>query len=123
MKLTDEQIGAELHALRELPSERFAAELDAWAAEGFPSLKEIDRSQPEGAQGRSSKGIIGFAIRRPALSALAGGAVVVLIVGVSVAGYLGFRDHGSSDVGKVEPFLSAPSSGRGIVNDSAKAGS
>src|SRR5689334_13171838 len=45
MRLTDEQIGAGLRELRELPSERFAAELDAWAAEGFPSLKQIDEPQ------------------------------------------------------------------------------
>ena len=38
MRLTDEQIDAELSALRETPTERFAAELDAWTAEGFPSL-------------------------------------------------------------------------------------
>ena len=37
MRLTDEQIGAELHALRETPSERFAADLDSRVAEGFPS--------------------------------------------------------------------------------------
>ena len=37
MRLTDEQIGAELHALRETPTERFAADLDRRVAEGFPS--------------------------------------------------------------------------------------
>jgi hypothetical protein len=36
MKLTDEQIGAELRALRQTASERFAAELDARASTGFP---------------------------------------------------------------------------------------
>src|SRR5215207_7395132 len=39
MRLTDEQIGAELRALRETPSEDFAATLDSRAAAGFPAAK------------------------------------------------------------------------------------
>src|SRR5215207_5364817 len=39
MRLTDEQIGAELRALRETPSEEFAATLDSRAAAGFPAAK------------------------------------------------------------------------------------
>jgi uncharacterized protein DUF4349 len=39
MRLTDEQIGAELHALRETPEETFAARLDGRASAGFPALK------------------------------------------------------------------------------------
>jgi hypothetical protein len=93
MRMTDEQIGAELRALREVPTERFAAELDAWAAEGFPSLKDIEEpgalsSRPQRAQSR----VLGLFAGRPALAALAGCMLVVIIVGVSVAGYLGFRD-------------------------------
>jgi hypothetical protein len=82
MRLTDEQIGAELYSLRETPSEDFAAELDAWAAEGFPSLNQLDEpSKPRPAIGT----LIG---RRPVLAALAGAAVIVAVVGVSVAAYL-----------------------------------
>jgi hypothetical protein len=121
MKLTDEQIGAELHALREPPSERFAAELDAWAAEGFPSLKQLERADPAAASPRSRRGLLGVIMRRPALSALAGAAVVVLIVGVSVAGYLGSRNGGSSDAIKVEPFSSAPSNAPNELSGSARA--
>jgi hypothetical protein len=46
MKLTDEQIGAELHALRETPTERFAAELDRRAAEGFPPPEGETATRP-----------------------------------------------------------------------------
>jgi hypothetical protein len=39
MRLTDEQIGAELYALRPTPSEDFAARLDTRAAAGFPAAR------------------------------------------------------------------------------------
>src|SRR5436190_16796028 len=39
MRLTDEQIGAELHALRDTPSEDFAATLDRRVAAAFPTAK------------------------------------------------------------------------------------
>jgi hypothetical protein len=119
MRLTDEQIGAKLHALREVPSERFAAELDAWAAEGFPSLKEIE--EPGTTSMRPVRGaprLFGFAINRPALAA-AGCLLVVMIVGVSVAGYLGSRGGSDSGTNSVSPFLSAPSRPES-TNQSAK---
>jgi hypothetical protein len=82
MRLTDEKIGAELQALREVPSEEFAAELDAWAAEGFPSLKELD-------QPNKPRPMVGTLIgRRPVLAALSAAAVIVAVVSVSVAVYL-----------------------------------
>jgi Domain of unknown function (DUF4349) len=81
MRLTDEQIGAELYALRESPGQDFAQELDAWAAEGFPSVKQLERP------GRS-RGPIKTLMRRPVLAALAGAVVIVTVVGVSVAAYL-----------------------------------
>jgi Domain of unknown function (DUF4349) len=86
MRLTDEQIGAELRALRETPSEDFAAELDAWAAEGFPSAKDLDRPKA----GRH--GFRSFIGQRPILAGLAGSAVTVMVVGVSVAAYLKGND-------------------------------
>jgi hypothetical protein len=45
MRLTDEQIGAELHALRETPSENFAATLDRRVSSGFPAPKQVKRSR------------------------------------------------------------------------------
>lgn len=103
MRLTDEQIAAELHALREVPSERFAAELDAWAAEDFPSLKVIDRHSEADSQRSRTKRLLGFATKQPALAALASGAVIVFVVGISVAAYLGTRnDEVRTD--SVEPF-------------------
>jgi Domain of unknown function (DUF4349) len=88
MRLSDEQIGAELQALRELPSGEFAAQLDAWAAEGFPSLKQLDEPR----QARPRRSLIG---RRPVLAALAAGAVIVTVVGASVAVYLHENNGGS----------------------------
>jgi Domain of unknown function (DUF4349) len=82
MRLTDEQIGAELRALRDVPSEQFAAELDAWAAAGFPSLKQLDR------QIKPRPRIRTLIARRPVLAALSGAAVIVIVVGISVAAYL-----------------------------------
>src|SRR3954452_12947728 len=78
MRLTDEQIGAELSALRETPSETFAAELDAWAAEGFPTMKQLEPTRRR----------FEFARRRPVLTAAASGLALVAVVAVSVAAYL-----------------------------------
>jgi hypothetical protein len=74
MRLTDEQIGIELRALRELPSDRFAAELDRRVADEFPS----DRRQ--GARRRFER----MLPRRPLRLALAGAAVIVLAASVTV---------------------------------------
>ncbi len=100
MRLTDEQIGAELRALREMPSEQFAAELDAWAAEGFPSLKQLEQpSKPR----RRMRARIG---RRPLFAAFTAAATIVAVVGISVAAYL--HENNSSS----EP-LSASGDGSG----------
>src|SRR5882757_572743 len=102
MRLTDDQISAELSALREVPSERFAAELDAWAAQGFPSLKQLEGTEP-----RRRNRVLGLAARRPALAALTSAAAIVALVGISVAGYLGSRnDQARHDVGQLQPFSS-----------------
>jgi hypothetical protein len=90
MKLTDEQIATELHALRETPSEEFAAELDAWAAEGFPAGSDL-ASTGSAPSGRPAPPIARLGDRfrrfreRPLLPALAGAATVLLVVSV-VAG-------------------------------------
>jgi hypothetical protein len=91
MRLTDEQFGAELRALRETPSDSFAAELDAWAAEGFPPrTKHSAKAGP--AQRRLSRD--GWRLRRralvPAFALVAVSAVVVAVV-VSSTGENGGR--------------------------------
>jgi hypothetical protein len=78
MRLTDEQLSTELTAMRETPSESFAAELDAWAAEGFPSVKQLEPTRRR----------FGFVMRRPMLAAAAAGLVVIAVIAVSVASYL-----------------------------------
>jgi Domain of unknown function (DUF4349) len=88
MKLTDEQIGIELRALRETPSERFAAELDAWAAEGFPSAgrpshADEARIVPRPRLSHLRERFSGLQ-RRPLRAALAGAAAIVLALTVAI---------------------------------------
>jgi len=104
MRLTDEQIAAELRALRETPSEEFAAELDTWAARGFP------RADRAGAPAPSRR----LAALRDRLTPLRGrllplgaaGATAVVVIGVAVA-QLGEPDQPSTGDGvsleSVEP--------------------
>jgi Domain of unknown function (DUF4349) len=120
MRLTDEQIGAELQALREVPSERFAAELDAWAAEGFPTIKQLEPTRRR----------FQFLRRRPVLAA-AGSLTVVAVVAVSVAAYLNGNDvrtdSGGEPIDGVQEFStkveSAPRAAAGTAagTDSAVA--
>jgi hypothetical protein len=88
MRMTDEQIGAELWALRETPSEEFAAELDAWAAQGFPSVKQLDQATRVHPPRKSP------IMRRPVMAAFAGAGVIVAAIAISVAAYLHERDSG-----------------------------
>jgi uncharacterized protein DUF4349 len=96
MKLTDEQIGIELSALREAPSERFAAELDAWAAEGFPPAERPSPAKEAKTAARSRltslRDRFSGLQRRPLRAALAGGAVVVFAVTVAVGVFQAARD-------------------------------
>src|SRR3954447_22693505 len=103
MRLTDEQIGAELRELRDTPSEQFAAELDAWAAEGFPSLEELQPAKRHAGRSRTT-----MVKRRPLLAGLAGATAVVVLVGISAAVYLHQRDVGTN---------SATPLGAGIQNE------
>jgi hypothetical protein len=75
MRLTDEQIGAGLHALRETPSEDFAAKLDRRVAAGFPGEQKVERKR-ELTWGRLL----------PALGALAAIAIVTVVVSNSGGG-------------------------------------
>ena len=82
MKLTDEQLREELHALRETPREDFASELDAWAAAGFPP-SERDRPTPA-RQGLAAR-LAGLRLRPllPAMGVAATLVVVVIAVGIA----------------------------------------
>ena len=86
MRLTDEQIGAELRALREIPSEQFAAELDAWAAEGFPRARDLRTSD---------KPRRFWSLKKPLLAATACAVLVVSVTAAGIAGYLGGRNNDS----------------------------
>jgi len=90
MRMTDEQIATELRALRPTPSEQFAAELDAWVAEGF-SARGRATGKARTAPGPLNERLLG-ALRPPrwrrlvpALGALAT-AVVVIGVAISTTG-------------------------------------
>ncbi|MFL5899459.1 MAG: DUF4349 domain-containing protein [Solirubrobacterales bacterium] len=94
MRLTDEQIGAELHALRELPSQGFAASLDRRVAAGFPAAKKADRELTWGRL-------------LPALGALV--AIAVVVVAISNSG----NSYQHTDAGgpAVAPSAGAPTTG------------
>jgi hypothetical protein len=116
MRLTDEQIGAELTALREVPSEEFAASLDAWAEAGFPSLKELTSAERK-LRGEP-QGIKRLITRRPLFAGLAASATVIALIGVSLGVYLHNRNQSELFSGSakndVEMELSAPSSSSSV---------
>jgi uncharacterized protein DUF4349 len=116
MRLTDEQIGVELRALRKLPSERFAAELDRQVADGFPSTRR------QGARRRFE----GMRPRRPLRLALAGAAVIVLGASVTVgvlenAGKSG-PEGGGAILQSLPPASEATGGTRGGAASGATAG-
>jgi hypothetical protein len=104
MRLTDEQIGAELRALRPTPDESFAAVLDRRAAGGFPSAKP-DAGGRELAWGRLL----------PVLGALAAAAVVVVVVASSGNGGSGTNPGGELAAPRQAPSTAAPSAGVGAA--------
>jgi Domain of unknown function (DUF4349) len=75
MRLTDDQIGAELTALRETPETDFAAKLDRRVAAGFPSERTVEQKR-ELTWGRLL----------PALGTLAAVAVVAVVISNSGGG-------------------------------------
>ena len=103
MPPTDENIITELRSLRPTPSERFSAELDAWAAAGFPPAdrgrgRRDDSSALEAPSGSWLSRIgdrIGALRLRPL--PLLGGAVATLFVVVVAATALSsaLRDEGA----------------------------
>ena len=77
MSPTDEQIITELRELRPEISERFAAELDAWAAEGFPAREDTaDPAFPS--RSRIRNRMTAFRMR-PLLPAIAVAATMVVV--------------------------------------------
>jgi hypothetical protein len=83
MRLTDEQIATELRALRSTPSEQFAAELDAWAAEGFPPKQEAPRRRIS--LGIRVLGSTHSLRRRRLATALGAAATAVVVIGVAIS--------------------------------------
>jgi hypothetical protein len=80
-----EDIARELREDRPLPSERFAAELDAWAAEGFPRSERSRRSAREAGSERARA-------RRPAtrrqrwlLPTFAAAATALIVIAVALS--------------------------------------
>jgi Domain of unknown function (DUF4349) len=72
MRLSDEQIGAELYALRETPDPSFAATLDRRVSAGFPA-----------AQRKAGDRELTWKMLAPALAGLAAVALVVVVVSSS----------------------------------------
>jgi Domain of unknown function (DUF4349) len=98
MKLTDEQIATELHALRPTPSDEFAAELDAWAAAGFPAASERASEPPRRRWWRRNGPRLGMV--------LAPVTAMALLVGlVATVGTLGTDedDGGGTSLESVQP--------------------
>jgi hypothetical protein len=90
MRLTDEQIGAELYALRQTPGERFAAELDRRVEAGFHAEQtvKVPRALP-------------WRRLLPAFGALA--AAVVAVVVISNANQNDFRSTSNDSVRGAAP--------------------
>jgi len=80
-EMTIEELTTELHSLRELPSEEFAAALDSRAATGFPGRRR-GVALPAWVPGRGSAGRLaehfGSTNRRRLLPALAGATTVIV---------------------------------------------
>jgi len=85
MRLTDEQIGAELRALRETPEENFARKLDLRVSAGFPAPKRTARDR-ELTWGRLV----------PVLGGLAAIAVVAVVIANNGGGPIS-NDRGGND--------------------------
>jgi Domain of unknown function (DUF4349) len=100
MKLTDDQIGAELVALRATPSEDFAATLDRRVAAGFPAERTKTKERE-----------LTWSRLLPALGALAAVALVVVVITNSGSG-------GGTNAGGGES-ISAPTTSKGVTGSAA----
>jgi Domain of unknown function (DUF4349) len=112
MKRNDEQIGAELYALRETPSEEFAARLDRRVAAGFADQPKVKQSR-ELTWGRLL----------PALGTLA--AIAVVAVAISNSGSGGGSGGGTDNAATpsaAPPETIAPAGGTNLDRGAAVAG-
>ena len=93
MRLTDEQIGAELLALRPTPRQAFAEDLDRRAAAGFPAA-----ARPTAGRKPTRRGRLGWKPLVPVLAVIAAIGMVVVIVGNSNDTQV-LRDNGGGSGG------------------------
>jgi hypothetical protein len=114
-EMTIEELTTELHALRELPSEEFAAALDSRAAAGFPGRRRgpasIGSLPGRDAAARVAAGFRSKSPRRKLLPALAGATTLVVAVTAIVLATNG--DKGANGGG--------PQSTIGVSSDALKA--
>jgi Domain of unknown function (DUF4349) len=98
--LTVEELTAELHALREGPSEEFAAALDARAASGFPRRRHAVVAGLPGAAtfGRLGERWRGASPRRKLMPALAGTTTVIVVATAVVISTGGDQGEGPDTV-------------------------
>ncbi len=115
-EMTIEELTTELHALRELPSEEFAAALDSRAAAGFPGRRRGSApitSLPGGdAAGRVAARFRGLSPRRKLLPALVGATTVIVAATAIVLATNG--DKGANGGGGQQSTI-------GVSSDAAKA--
>jgi uncharacterized protein DUF4349 len=111
-ELTVEELTAELHSLREAPSEEFASTLDARAAAGFPGRRRIgahlERLPGGSTASRLATRFRGAGPRQKLLPALAGATTVIVVATVAIVATDRSGDLG--DAGKPVP-MSAESGG------------
>ena len=97
MTLSDTELARELRAVRPEIDSDFAAELDAWAAEGFPSAAELAKRDARAERAPRLAGLRERfrSSRRSFLLPAMAGATAILLVAVVTVGVL--RDDASDD--------------------------
>jgi hypothetical protein len=105
MRLTDEQIGAELHALRETPSGSFAATLDRRVSAGFPAAKRQARDRE-----------LTWKVLTPILVGLAGIAVVAVVATSSGPRHEELSSDGSPELAAPATKSAGGTTGKANVN-------
>jgi hypothetical protein len=87
-ELTVEELTAELHSLREVPSEEFASTLDARAAAGFPGARrvvaQLERLPGGTAANRLAARFRGASPRQKLLPTLAGATTVIVVATAAI---------------------------------------
>jgi hypothetical protein len=110
-ELTVEELTAELHSLREAPSEEFASMLDTRAAAGFPGGRRgstlVGRLPGSAAAGRLAQRFSGASPRRKLLPALAGATTVIVVATTVVVAT--DRNGEGNGTGPVPPEISVQS--------------